>query len=750
MAYLVSEVEERNQNILILVQDPSRVADALKRAFNSPGTELFVSAHPPQRLDQFDYIFTVNSDHTEDLILSHVKTLIVAIYAGQSVPAPVRDAIDRRGKNGTRKLVELSADYVSSNDLDRIFWFAFSKSAEHTLAFVTSVPRELLYSRPRPSIAIKNMLVSLLKPKRIVISLTISAVFLIMLPVPYLYLSSRHSQQELRKIPNRSGRSVSESTEESGYIHRIASALYHTVRPVYLLFSLAGVPDDIIAMHSQISQFVRSRDSARDLISTTSQSLVPALPGNIPPVTDTVLDTLESTLKTLNDDAFQLRNKTDSGLFKAPELARYFESIKTHTDKAGTIVRIMKQLPSDNAEIRYLLLIVNDADLRPGGGIIDAYGILKIKNRAVTDIEILNTNTDTLIPSETTEVPSILARHMGIEKLSVADAAYSAHFPDNVARIKLMLEGTVGPLDTRGAILLTRSSIARLLTATGPVSIEGSDTPISGDNFSVYADLNSSTRLFYQRLFESMRKKLTVSEHAVAAVSALMQSLDEKQIIVLSDEPAIESALESLYWTGRIITPRCVTDSANCIVDSLFPVETNVGNNAINPFVIKYTKLRTIIRSDGGVADSVEVKLRNTATSLPSSSTYKAYFQLLLPPDITITSITRNNVLVEDIDTLVSQLTILGTYIELKPHNETVLRVNYQFNKKLDLADGIYQVILQKQPGSANSELSFELTLPHNLEAARYNFAPVVNGAKLIYNTVLDADKVFLVEFRKR
>ena len=46
---------------------------------------------------------------------------------------------------------------------------------------------------------------------------------------------------------------------------------------------------------------------------------------------------------------------------------------------------------------------------------------------------------------------------------------------------------------------------------------------------------------------------------------------------------------------------------------------------------------------------------------------YKLYTQILLPPNSKVSQITKNNVLVEEVDTLSGQYNILGLYLEVNP-----------------------------------------------------------------------------------
>ena len=58
----------------------------------------------------------------------------------------------------------------------------------------------------------------------------------------------------------------------------------------------------------------------------------------------------------------------------------------------------------------------------------------------------------------------------------------------------------------------------------------------------------------------------------------------------------------------------------------------------------------------------------------------------------------------------------------------------------------IYQLIVQKQIGATNSDFVLEFETDNKTTFSNQNFSPIVKDNKIIYNTSLSTDKIFLIE----
>jgi hypothetical protein len=120
-----------------------------------------------------------------------------------------------------------------------------------------------------------------------------------------------------------------------------------------------------------------------------------------------------------------------------------------------------------------------------------------------------------------------------------------------------------------------------------------------------------------------------------------------------------------------------------------------------------------------------------------------------LPKDVTIKKITKDGVLVEEFTEKTDQFKTVGLFFEVPPKKTVEIKIDYQLAPVLKKGKQIYQLIIQKQIGSSNNDLTLEFNLSPNTYLVNQNFSPLVKGGNIIYNTIFTADKIFFVELTK-
>ncbi len=98
----------------------------------------------------------------------------------------------------------------------------------------------------------------------------------------------------------------------------------------------------------------------------------------------------------------------------------------------GTLVDLADRFTTKDGHIfTFLVIFQNNMELRPGGGFISSFGILKIKDGSVADIQIHDTgNFDGRVPT-TVPAPYPMNETLRIKSLQLRDSNYSPDFPIN-------------------------------------------------------------------------------------------------------------------------------------------------------------------------------------------------------------------------------------------------------------------------------------------------------------------------------
>ena len=103
-------------------------------------------------------------------------------------------------------------------------------------------------------------------------------------------------------------------------------------------------------------------------------------------------------------------------------------------NEIGALMDIYSQIGNSNGEKNLLVLFQNNLELRPGGGFIGAFGVVKMKNGKIADINVEDTgNFDKNIPATMTP-PAPLKDILGTESWKMRDSNWSPDFKTNAKK----------------------------------------------------------------------------------------------------------------------------------------------------------------------------------------------------------------------------------------------------------------------------------------------------------------------------
>ena len=149
--------------------------------------------------------------------------------------------------------------------------------------------------------------------------------------------------------------------------------------------------------------------------------------------------------------------------------------IEADTKKEINVVNSLAEAltKNDNVEKSFLLMLQNNMELRPGGGFLGQYAVIKIKNGQVTYTYFEDANLlDQRITAKVTP-PYPFTRMMQLKKWKFRDSNFSPDFPTNVEKAKYFyrLAGKNSNFD--GVIAVNSDVLLDILKLTGPVTVPG-------------------------------------------------------------------------------------------------------------------------------------------------------------------------------------------------------------------------------------------------------------------------------------
>ena len=164
-------------------------------------------------------------------------------------------------------------------------------------------------------------------------------------------------------------------------------------------------------------------------------------------------------------------------------------------------------LAQDDVTRRYLLLLQNNLELRPGGGFIGQYAVVEVKNGEVLSFEVEDSNVLDQTYKSDRELPEKLQKYLvGTRKWKFRDSNYSPHHPENVSNALHFYELSGNDANFDGVFALNATLFEDVLEITGPISLTEKDYEKYGE-FSSDGALMKLEKIVEEPFFRADERK---------------------------------------------------------------------------------------------------------------------------------------------------------------------------------------------------------------------------------------------------
>lgn len=755
---LKTEVKNVKQKILIVDKNLTPFLNNLKSEFKKYDIEIFTSPKMPEDLTLFDYCFFVNEFYPLEKLnnIEYKKIIFIFLNKKKQIEKYVPNIEQQAFKN--IKIINISGDenFIKSS-MEKILWFSFSKSNEIFL----NLNQLLVKKTVTPSYSLLKKFLSLARHKKFLLNFIILFIVLYhLIFIPPLISSSFFFYQAAKNIKeNKIERSI-EYNKLGQFFLPISKKLYSFCRPTFLLFSVAFIPDDIIQINEKtdiiIQRSIVLYENSKKIIELALKKDKSSQEKNLLLLR---LEKIKNNLAELEENINFVNQKIPNSINDLKKIKQDLSLLSDTVTKFKKILVFSDYLLAKNSEKKYLLFFANNMELRPGGGFIGSFGILSIKDLTLNDLKIYDVyDADGQLIAHI-EPPTPIRKYLSQPHWFLRDSAFSADFYDNYLQAKLFLEKEVNLSDFSGGILLTTTAIQNLLDAFGNLYLPDFKEIVNKDNFYLKAQFYAENNFFpgstqKKSFLSSLTRQILINLENVSSKElavGIKKSLDDKQLVAYFDEPELQKIIDSYYWSGRVIKSQCPSNLENCIADYIFPIDANLGVNKVNFFINRFMEIKINIDQGGNFNNSIILKYKNNSQNeVFPGGRFKNYFQLLLPKNSVVKKITKNDILVEEYDEINDQIgKKVGFFFEVEPQTTAEIKIEYYLLNQLIKGKAVYQLLVQKQIGSSNTDLILKINLPKNISLFNQNFSPLVKDNQIIYNTNLSADKIFFIELIK-
>lgn len=410
----------------------------------------------------------------------------------------------------------------------------------------------------------------------------------------------------------------------------------------------------------------------------------------------------------------------------------------------------------------YLVLLQNNMELRPTGGFIGSFALITFEQGQLLDLQVEDVYTADGQLRGYVEPPAPIKKYLGEATWFLRDSNWDSHFPSSAETATWFLEKEIG-VKVDGVIGVNLEVVKALLETTGPIELVDYKETISAQNLYERTQYQSEinffpgstqkkdylgalTRTIYQRLSQADEQLL------FATARSLMNSANNKQLLVYLNQPTAQLVMEDLGWSGSVIKPDCeLVIQTDCIIDYLGVREANLGVNKANYFVKRSIK-DTVLIGGQAVVHNLEINLENTSSSnVWPGGVYRNYMRVYVPKESTLKQIRINNKILTPSEVTITQehgKTVWGFLVSVEPQSKVVIGAEYSLPQGLgsqSLAG--YHYYLQKQPGTGSDPYQLQITYGSDLQVARTSSAVIKEPGAITVNTSIDTDKSYTIEF---
>jgi len=347
---------------------------------------------------------------------------------------------------------------------------------------------------------------------------------------------------------------------------------------------------------------------------------------------------------------------------------------------------LLPNLLGINSQRVYAVVLQNNQELRPTGGFIQAVALVTVSDGVIFNVQVKSVYDWDKQVLGAVAPPGEVVRFLGETQWFLRDSNWSPDFPTTTNQIASFLGRATNGQKIDGVIALNLISLREILRVLGPLDLPEYNEVITDKNLAERMEFHSEIQLVpgstqdYSTLIliKSLEKiRQLPSQKTTELLTALQESFDSSQLQLSLTDPAENSSLTTLGWTGALLHPACPSQlaDASCHVDVVAQVESNVGVNKANKYISR--KIEHVVSvSRQAFQHRRKTTYTNTATS-PAwpKGTYKNYLRLYVTAGSQLESISINNTPVTNDQIIIRDeldRRVFGVLVEV-PINQTVV-----------------------------------------------------------------------------
>jgi hypothetical protein len=399
--------------------------------------------------------------------------------------------------------------------------------------------------------------------------------------------------------------------------------------------------------------------------------------------------------------------------------------LRRSAERATQALEIAPSLLGADGRRTYLVLLLNNAELRGAGGILSALGTISARNGRLSLGEFLYYAELSPDNPKPVPAPEDFKRRFGryrADTTTVVNATASADIPE-VATVAGRLIKRLRGIEVDGALLIDPRGIASLLPPDSEIAATEGDARLTGQNLTdfIYSDSydvlggedpgRRSAILSVGR--DAFKTILTGGSSSAEIMESAGEAVAGRQIRFVSFDDSEQNILDDLGVTGNLTTNA---------VDNLLVTVQNLGADKLDYWMRRDIEHKCAI--DGEIArcestvrlsnetprglNDYVTQINNRVKRSHRYGAYVGYLEVYVPDEAELTSVTLNRETETFYPESENGRKSLGMYFSTPRGERTTAGVSYD----LKLPESGYSLEIAPQPLAFDAALNVDLSGP--------------------------------------
>lgn len=360
----------------------------------------------------------------------------------------------------------------------------------------------------------------------------------------------------------------------------------------------------------------------------------------------------------------------------------------------------------------FLVLLQNNMELRPGGGYIGSFAIIKMENGKVKSYAIHDTsNFDARIP-DNDDMPFPMKKVFRINSWKLRDSNYSPDYPTNAKKALDFYYQGKGEEKFDGVIAVNAVVLESMLKVTGPIKLEGYPNAFEADSALLTLEKQVEIDFYKQGISVGERKEVMNDFLKELLKKTVQLSKLEKIKLAKNLVGELKNKNIQLYFTDDKLKGLAQEIKADGAVDVgwngdyLMVVDANIG-----AYKSDYYMKRSLDYSVDLTKEIPEATLKINYVHTGKEKDwmtrdYLTYLRLYVPEGSRINKFEGGDVAYgEDLNKKFT-----GGFVKVPINSQKTVEIGYTLPKELKSND--YKLKIQKQSGSGIVPTKVTVKLP--------------------------------------